>query len=67
MLVHEGNVVKANETTLAVINQIRPIYVAFSVPRAGAAGDPRSAPAAGRCAVEAYVAAIDGTRRSPAS
>lgn len=32
LLVHEGNVVKANETTLAVINQIRPIYVTFSVP-----------------------------------
>jgi multidrug efflux system membrane fusion protein len=32
ILVHEGNVVKANETPMAVINQIRPINVAFSVP-----------------------------------
>ncbi|MBI3785303.1 MAG: efflux RND transporter periplasmic adaptor subunit [Deltaproteobacteria bacterium] len=31
LLVHEGNVVKKNETKLAVINQVRPIYVAFSV------------------------------------
>jgi multidrug efflux system membrane fusion protein len=33
LLVHEGNVVKANETTLAVINQLRPVYVEFSVPQ----------------------------------
>ena len=33
MLVHEGNVVKANETTLAVINQLRPVRVAFAVPQ----------------------------------
>lgn len=32
LLVHEGNVVKANETPLAVINQLRPAYVEFSVP-----------------------------------
>jgi multidrug efflux system membrane fusion protein len=32
ILVHEGNVVKKNETTLAVINQLRPIDVAFTVP-----------------------------------
>ncbi len=33
ILVHEGNVVKANETPLAVINQVRPIYVEFAVPQ----------------------------------
>src|SRR5690242_19523718 len=33
ILVHEGNVVKANETPLAVINQVRPVYVEFSVPQ----------------------------------
>jgi len=33
LLVHEGNVVKANETPLAVINQLRPAYVEFSVPQ----------------------------------
>jgi multidrug efflux system membrane fusion protein len=32
-LVDEGNVVKANETTLAVINQVRPVFVEFSVPQ----------------------------------
>jgi multidrug efflux system membrane fusion protein len=33
LLVHRGNVVEANETTLAVINQIRPIHVEFAVPQ----------------------------------
>jgi multidrug efflux system membrane fusion protein len=32
LLVHEGNVVKENETVLVVINQVSPIYVNFSVP-----------------------------------
>jgi len=32
LLVHEGNVVKANDISLVVINQIKPILVAFSVP-----------------------------------
>lgn len=32
LLVHEGNVVKENETILVVINQVNPIYVNFSVP-----------------------------------
>jgi len=32
LLVHEGNVVKENDTTLAVINQLRPVYVSFAVP-----------------------------------
>jgi multidrug efflux system membrane fusion protein len=32
LLVNEGNVVKDLETVLAVINQIKPIYVDFSVP-----------------------------------
>jgi membrane fusion protein, multidrug efflux system len=33
ILVHEGNVVKENDTTLAVVNQLRPAYVDFSVPQ----------------------------------
>jgi multidrug efflux system membrane fusion protein len=33
LLVHAGNVVKENDTTLAVINQLRPVYVEFSVPQ----------------------------------
>lgn len=32
LLVHEGNLVKANDISLVVINQIRPIFVSFSVP-----------------------------------
>jgi multidrug efflux system membrane fusion protein len=33
LLIHAGNVVKANDTlSLVTINQIRPIYVAFSIP-----------------------------------
>lgn len=35
LLVHQGNLVKANDAQpLVVINQIRPIYVSFSVPQA---------------------------------
>jgi multidrug efflux system membrane fusion protein len=35
LLVHQGNLVKANDAQpLVVINQIRPIYVTFSVPQA---------------------------------
>jgi membrane fusion protein, multidrug efflux system len=32
LLVHAGNVVKANDATLVVIDQMQPIYVSFSVP-----------------------------------
>lgn len=32
LLVHAGNLVQANSTTLIVINQIQPIFVNFSVP-----------------------------------
>jgi len=32
LMVHPGNVVKANDTGLVVINQITPVYVDFSVP-----------------------------------
>jgi multidrug efflux system membrane fusion protein len=32
LMVHEGNLVKSNDTTLVTINQITPIYVDFSVP-----------------------------------
>jgi multidrug efflux system membrane fusion protein len=33
LLIHQGNVVKANDVVLAVINRIRPVRVAFSVPQ----------------------------------
>lgn len=32
LMVHPGNIVKANDTPLVVINQISPLYVDFSVP-----------------------------------
>jgi multidrug efflux system membrane fusion protein len=32
LLLHAGNVVKANDTALVVIDQMQPIYVAFAVP-----------------------------------
>ncbi len=32
LMVHAGNVVKANDTSLVVIHQVKPIYVDFSVP-----------------------------------
>ena len=32
LLVHPGNVVKANDTSLLVINRVQPIYIDFSVP-----------------------------------
>lgn len=32
LLVQQGNIVKANDVSLVVINQINPIYVTFSVP-----------------------------------
>jgi membrane fusion protein, multidrug efflux system len=32
LLITRGNIIKANDITLITINQIRPIYVAFSVP-----------------------------------
>jgi multidrug efflux system membrane fusion protein len=32
-MLHEGNVVQANSSTLLVINQIQPIYVSFTVPQ----------------------------------
>jgi membrane fusion protein, multidrug efflux system len=32
VLVHEGNLVKANDVPLVVINQVQPIYVEFNLP-----------------------------------
>jgi multidrug efflux system membrane fusion protein len=33
LMIHEGNLIKANDANMVVINQISPIYVAFSVPQ----------------------------------
>jgi multidrug efflux system membrane fusion protein len=54
ILVHQGNVVKENDTTLAVINQIQPIYVSFSVPEQELA-QIRQRAAAWPLTVEAFV------------
>ncbi len=35
LLIHQGDMVKANDTLLVVINQINPIYVTFSIPEKG--------------------------------
>jgi membrane fusion protein, multidrug efflux system len=54
ILVHPGNLVKANETTLAVLNQIRPAVVEFSVPQSELVGVRRQM-AVQRLLVEARV------------
>jgi multidrug efflux system membrane fusion protein len=65
LLLHQGNVVKANDTgnPMVVINQIHPIYVAFSVPEAQLEQIKRYR-AAGPLPVEAQVAGVpDGVVR----
>jgi len=54
LLVHEGNVVKTNDTILAVINQIRPIYVSFALPEQQLA-DIRERAGRGTLEVHAFV------------
>jgi len=54
LLVHPGNVVKANDAALVVVNQIRPLYVDFSVPEQYLAEIKRFM-AAGRLKVQATV------------
>jgi multidrug efflux system membrane fusion protein len=54
LLIHEGNVVKANDTVLVTINQVTPIYVTFSVPEQDIA-DIKKYSAAGRLPVEVLV------------
>ncbi len=52
ILVNQGNVVKSNDTVLATINQLRPVYVSFSVPE-GNLAEIRRRQAAGSVPVEA--------------
>ncbi len=59
ILVHAGNVVKDNDTALAVINQMRPIYVSFSVPEQDLPEIQRRE-AQGTLAVRAFVGHNDG-------
>jgi multidrug efflux system membrane fusion protein len=54
VLVHVGNIVKEKETTLAVVNQVRPVRVAFAVPQQDL-GRIRGHMAEGTLAVEAAV------------
>ena len=54
LLVHPGNIVKADETILVVINQITPIYVSFSVPEQNLA-EIKQRLAAGSLPVEALI------------
>jgi membrane fusion protein, multidrug efflux system len=54
LLVDEGNMVKNNETVLAVVNQLQPIYVDFSVPEQSLLAV-RDAAAAGALPVEAAI------------
>ena len=60
LLVHEGNLVKANDTLLAVINQVRPVYVSFSVPEQELP-EVRQRTAEGKLLVQAFVPHHDGT------
>lgn len=61
VLVHRGNIVKADETTLVVIKRLRPVYVRFTVPERRIA-EIRRYMTAGPLTVEAELGA-DSTRR----
>jgi len=54
LMVHQGNLVKANDTVLVAIHQISPIYVTFSVPEQELP-EIRKYMAAGKLEVEAIV------------
>lgn len=54
VLVSAGNLVKANETAMVVLNQVRPIYVAFNVPESRIA-EVRARMAAGPVEVAAFL------------
>ncbi len=59
LLADRGNVVKINEAALVVINQIRPIYVTFSVPEQYLA-EVKKYQAAGPLTVEAVIPQDEG-------
>jgi multidrug efflux system membrane fusion protein len=54
LLVDEGNMVKNNDTVLAIINQLKPIYVDFNIPEQSLLAV-RDAAAAGTPTVEATI------------
>jgi multidrug efflux system membrane fusion protein len=55
LLVHEGDLVKASDTNLVVINQLRPIEVAFALPES-ALGEVRASTSRGALTVSAATA-----------
>ncbi|MCG3163761.1 MAG: Multidrug resistance protein MdtA [Acidobacteria bacterium] len=55
LMVHQGNVVKANDVPLVTINQVNPIYVTFSVPEKELS-EIRKYRAMGKLKVEAVIA-----------
>ena len=59
LMVHPGNVVKANDVSLVVIHQIRPVYVNFSVPERSLA-EIKSRIASGRLRVNATIPGDEG-------
>jgi membrane fusion protein, multidrug efflux system len=59
VLVSAGNLVKANETAMVVLNQVRPIYIAFSVPEARI-DEVRRRMAAGAVKATAFLPGEDG-------
>ncbi len=61
LLVDEGNMVQNNNTILAVVNQLRPIYVDFSVPEQSLPAV-RAAAAVGPLPVEAAIPEVTGQR-----
>ncbi len=60
LLVNQGNVVKLNDTSLVVINQVHPIYVDFSVPEKELPEIKRHM-AAGKLSIEASIPNDPGT------
>ncbi len=62
-LIYPGAQVTANDTSIVVLNQIRPIHITFSVPETGLAG---TKAAMGRGTV-AVMASIPGTKTGPMS
>ena len=59
LLVHEGNIVKENETVLVTINQVTPTYVNFAVPERYLP-EVRKYMGAGRLQVEARIRSDEG-------
>jgi multidrug efflux system membrane fusion protein len=55
LMVNPGNIVEANQTTLVIINQIKPIYVTFSIPEQKLIEIRKYMASAGKLKVEAII------------